>query len=84
MRYARTSNRLYVEDGCASVADLVAFRTTDRGIAEGPIYHFDPVKFLHAVPRPVCPISHYNTTVVVLLLLYCIISALTIDKTGFW
>lgn len=44
MRYSGISNRLYVEGGCASMADLVAFRTEDTGILIGPIYHFDPVK----------------------------------------
>lgn len=44
MRFSAHSNRLYVEGGCASMADLVAFRTTAKGVLEGPIYHFDPVR----------------------------------------
>lgn len=43
MRFSNNSNRLYVEDGCATMADLMAFRTTALGIVEGPIYYFDPV-----------------------------------------
>lgn len=41
--YAATSNRIYVNSGCAYVSDLMAARVDKKGNQKGPIYHFDPV-----------------------------------------
>lgn len=41
-------NRLTLESGCATMADLVDLRTDANGINMGPVYHFSKVS--HAVP----------------------------------
>lgn len=41
--WAESSNRLYINDGCATMADIYEFRSDNLG-AKGPLYHFDQVK----------------------------------------
>lgn len=44
--YASSSNRLYVDYGCVTIADLLAYRSDGNGNQKGPIWHFDPVSTL--------------------------------------
>ncbi|CAN0463675.1 unnamed protein product, partial [Ascophyllum nodosum] len=40
LSYAATSNRLYVDAGCATIYDLWEYRTDSNGKQKGPIWHF--------------------------------------------
>eukprot|EP00904_Undaria_pinnatifida_P001002 jgi/Undpi1/10902/HiC_scaffold_3.g01428.m1 len=42
LSYASSSNRIYVDGGCATIADLMDYRTGVKGNHKGPIWYFDP------------------------------------------
>lgn len=41
--WAKSSNRIYINSGCAQISDIVAKRLEDNGNEEGPMYHFNQV-----------------------------------------
>lgn len=44
LSWSATSNRIYVNGGCATISDLLNYRLDGNGKQKGPIWHFDDVR----------------------------------------